>query len=213
MQTLKITLLLLSQCLWLSACDQQIALSRIPGTISVVPPTLDFDAVAIGEIAEGVVQLSNTGQGEVTLTSVVLDPGQDDSFSIVDDLADFSGATLFSGDSLPVTVRFSPTATMASSGGLQAVFVAAAGNNSTRGQFFGIGGRPDLFCDPPVTDFARVEMGTSAVRTVQLRNAGSAELSLVVVSMDRSTGPFAFEVDPTVDLPFVLQPGQFADVE
>ena len=73
------------------------------GILSVIPESIDFGDVVIGETTTGQVTVKNTGTADLTVSSIVISGADSNNFSI-----DTTSFTLTSGDSLFVNIGFTP---------------------------------------------------------------------------------------------------------
>ncbi len=168
----------------------------IPGTIniSVTPPSVNFGNVALGELSDLTVTLTNQANSAGTLTGSV--GALSVPFSVVSGGGAFS---LTPGQSKSVTVRFSPTATGASSGTLSITHNATNQISPTNVPLSGTGiiRVVNLLVAPASVDFGSVIVGQTADQTITITNQIS------------STGTLAGNVG-SLSTPFILTGGSGA---
>ena len=144
-------------------------ITPIPGTIniSVTPPSVNFGNVALGQLSELTVTITNLTGSTGTLTGTVGTLSA--PFSIVSGGGGFS---LSPGQSKSVTVRFSPTATGASSGTLSITHNAANQSSPTNVPLSGTGilGIVNLSMTPASVDFGSVTLGQTSDQTITITN-------------------------------------------
>lgn len=132
---------------------------------SVIPSELDFGVVTVGSSALLAFTLRNAGGGELVGTI----PSQCGAFEVV---AGGGSYALGAGQSRTVTVRFAPSTAGASSCDLELGPVACAISLAGGGE-----AAPVCQLEPTSLDFGALLLGTSADRTVTVRNAGGGLLS------------------------------------
>ncbi|HEO70133.1 MAG TPA: choice-of-anchor D domain-containing protein, partial [Candidatus Hydrogenedentes bacterium] len=129
-----------------------------PG-ISVSPITWDFGSVEVGQTADKVITVENSGGGTLAGEATVAAP-----FSIV------SGGTysLGAGQEQAVTVRFAPTTP-----GNYAEQVSFTGGGGATCNLSGHGEAPPAIAVTPTAwDFGTVEVGQSADKAITVQNTG-----------------------------------------
>jgi hypothetical protein len=138
-------------------------------TMSLSPTSISFGNVNVGSGATQNVQLSNTGNSSVNVTQVAAS-GAGISVSGV-----ATPLTLGPSQSATLTVKFTPTAGGSSTGSVtvtndQAVSVAAAVTGS--------GAQAGLSVTPTSASFGSVVTGNTNSQTIQLKNNGTANLTI-----------------------------------
>ncbi len=171
--------------------------------ISVTPTSLSFGEVLIGTSKTLSVAVSNVGEGTLSIPTV-----------------DFigSGAAMFSlvnAPNLPIrippgappvtlTVRFTPTTV-----GAKSVDLVLTSNdpddNPLSIKLTGVAVKPNLVADPPNLDFERVLVGSTARKSLTLRNTGTTNL---VIDDALIEGPDAtqFVLNTVPAFPVILKP-------
>jgi len=163
-------------------------------TMSFAPASLSFGNINVGGSASQALQLSNTGNSSVTISQVAA-AGAGISVS------GFSSAvTLAPSQSIPLTVSFAPSAagsvsgsvTVTNSVGVNAV--AAVTGTAVQGA---------LSVSPTSASFGSVITGKSSTQAIQLKNTGTASIT---VSQASATGA-GFSVSG-LSFPLTLAAGQ-----
>lgn len=163
-------------------------------TMSLTPSSVSFGNLNVGSTAKQTVQLSNTGNSNVTVSQVVAS-GAGVSVS---GLA--VPATIAPSQSVPVTVTFAPTASGAVSGSLT---VTNDGGVNAVAAVTGTGVQAGLSVTPTSASFGSVVTGGTNSQTIQLKNTGSASLTVSQVAAAGS----GFSVSGA-SVPLTLAPNQ-----
>lgn len=169
--------------------------------ISVTPTALDLGTVTVGSKGTTNFSIANTGAADLTVSMITL-AGAEFAISGIS-----TPRTISSGQSVPVTVTFAPTASGAVPGSVTltsndptnpTVSVSLTGTGSTApvGQ---------LTASPASLSFASVSVGNNASQTITLKNSGTVP---VVVSSITEAGNY-FTVSG-VSTPFTLSASQTA---
>lgn len=157
-----------------------------PPLCNLLPNTLRFDRVVVGDSADMLFTVSNSGGGLVS-GDVEESCGP---FRVIDAITSYS---LASGESQSFTVRFTPTAEESSACALTTGLECGSLNVE------GIAYIPAVCeIDPLSVDFGGVLIDTSALRSITVRNSGGDRLSGTV-----SLGCNSFSLvtaDPSFDL-------------
>jgi len=174
--------------------------------------SLDFGTVARGTSASREVVLTNVGAGDLNIEDIRLGTA-DSRWSITSPTA--RTATLSPGDSLPVTVVFSPPASSVSVGPVLNSLVVdddsppvdnRSGTTDDRhttvaaSAFVGV---PKLAISPGSINFGEVCRGTVVDRSLTTTDTGTAPLTITGVSMGGGSSP-ALSVLPIPSLPQTL---------
>ena len=174
--------------------------------LSVTPERLDFGARAVGETSPALtVTVRNSGSEDLELDNVALDP-PGIGFVVTDDGC--SGQTLPSNGQCEVGLTFTPASESDHNGRLEVshpdgtVGLALAG----MGLRAAVG---ELVADAERVDFGALELGSTADRTIAIRNAGSAPVRVAGVE-----GPVlnAFAVDDAGCRGARLEPGSNCEI-
>jgi HYDIN/CFA65/VesB-like, Ig-like domain/Cep192 domain 4 len=163
-------------------------------TMSLTPTSLNFGNVNAGSSATQSIQLSNTGNASLTVTQVTAS-GAGISVSGV-----ATPLTLAPSQSVSLAVKFAPTTSGATSG---SVTVTNSDGVNAVAAVTGTQAQPALSLTPTSASFGSVVTGNVNSQTVQLKNSGTANLT---VSQATVTGA-GFSLSGLV-LPLTLTPGQ-----
>jgi hypothetical protein len=163
-------------------------------TMVLNPTSVVFGNLNVGSTAKQTVQLSNTGNTSFTVTQVAA-AGAGVSVS---GLA--VPATIAPSQGVPLTVTFAPTAGGAVAG---SITVTNDGGVNVVGAVTGTGVQAGLSATPTSVSFGSVVTGSTNSQTIQLKNTGTASLS---VSQVAATGS-GFSVSGA-SVPLTLAPGQ-----
>jgi len=162
-------------------------------TMLLNPTSVAFGNLTVGTTAKQTVQLSNTGNSSFTVTQVAA-AGAGVSVSGLP-----VPATIAPSESVPLTVTFLPTTSGAVAG---SVTVTNDGGINVVGAVTGTGVQAGLSVTPSSASFGSVVTGNANSQTIQMKNSGTASLT---VSQVAATGS-GFSVSG-VSLPFTLGPG------
>ena len=163
-------------------------------TMSLSPTSLNFGNVAAGSSTTQNLQLSNTGNSSVTLTRVAAS-GAGISVSGLG-----ATAALAPSQSVTLHVTFTPTTAGTTAG---SVTVTNSDGVNAVAAVTGTQVQPGLSLTPTSASFGSVATGSTNSQTVQIRNSGTANLT---VSQATVTGA-GFSLSGTA-LPMTLTPGQ-----
>jgi hypothetical protein len=163
-------------------------------TMLLTPSTVSFGNLNVGSTAKQTVQLSNTGNSSVTVSQVAA------SGAGVSVSGPAVPTTIAPSQSVPVTVTFAPTASGAVAGGL--TVTNSEGVNAVAA-VTGTGVQAGLSATPTSASFGSVVTGSTNSQTIQLKNTGTASLT---VSQVAATGS-GFSVSGA-SVPLALAPGQ-----
>ena len=180
----------------------QLSGSGVAPTIGTSPNPRDFGSVDLGANATSTVTISNTGNDVLSISGIAVRGASD--FTLV---SPPTTPKIPAGQTLPLTVRFTPTAH--GSRTAQIVITSDAANDDTyesalsgRGQ----GPQMQIVTSSPI-DFGEANVGTSApAQRVTVRNAG--ETALRIASMTFSMGDFT----TTQTFPLDIAPGARSDI-
>jgi hypothetical protein len=146
-----------------------------PGT------SLSFGSVAVGSSTTQVVNISNRGEGTLTVTSIA-------SSSPMFTVSPAGPLSIAPGDTTPVTVRFAPTASGPQSGILTFASSDPAAPRVSLG-LSGIGtsaAGPSLTTSPASISFGSVQIGAFATAPLTLTNSGNAALTITSITSSNS---------------------------
>ncbi len=173
--------------------------------ISVTPATVDFGDVDVGQFADQTITITNEASSAGTLTGSVntVGPPLSPPFSVQSGGGPFS---LGPGQSMTVTVRFSPTTEAGYSNFPLWITHNATNHFSPTVVFLGgssFGARVSIFPTPNFINFGIVNTGQFSDRTVTITN-GATATSTAAGSVSASA-PFSVQSGGG---PFNLAPGQ-----
>ena len=163
-------------------------------TMSLSPAGVNFGSVNLGSSATQNVQVSNTGNSSVTLTQVAA-TGSGISVSGI-----ATPVTIAPSQSATLTVKYSPTASGTTTG---SVTVTNNQGVSTVAAVTGTGAQAGISLTPSTASFGSVVTGNTNSQTIQIKNNGTASLTLsqaTITGTGFSLGGLA--------LPQTLAPGQ-----
>jgi hypothetical protein len=162
-------------------------------TMSLTPASVSFGNLNVGSTASQTVQLSNTGNSSMTVSQVAASG----SGISVSGLA--APVTIAPSQSVPLTVKFAPPSGGAVAGSL--TVTNSEGINAVAA-VTGTGVQAGISVTPTSASFGSVVTGNTNSQTVQLKNNGTASLT---VSQVAATGS-GFSVSG-VAVPLTLAPG------
>jgi hypothetical protein len=163
-------------------------------TMSLLPSSVNFGNVKAGSSTTQNVQLSNTGNSSVTVTQVAA-TGTGISVSGLG-----TPVTLAPSQSVTLSVTFAPTTAGATAGSLTVT------NNDGVSAVAAVTGtqvQPGLSMTPTSASFGSVVAGNTNSQTVQIKNSGTANLTVLQATVTGS----GFSLSGLA-LPMTLTPGQ-----
>jgi hypothetical protein len=163
-------------------------------TMSLAPASVSFGNINVGSSTTQSVQLSNTGSTSVTLTQISAS-GSGISVSGV-----ATPLTLAPSQGVTLTVKYSPTASGATAGSV--TVTNNDGVNATEA-VTGTAVQAGLNVTPASASFGSVVIGNTNSQTMQIKNSGTANLT---ISQATATGSGLSLTG--LSLPLTLSPGQ-----
>ena len=159
----------------------------IAGTFTTTSASLPFGNVNIGASSQQTFWVKNTGNGDLSVTTI--------STSAPFSALPATGQTLAPGDSLTVTVTFSPTAVGAASG---SVSILHGGTNTTSPATVSLSGTgvqpvPVISLSATTVNAETVTKGSSGTATFRVKNIGGGALTVSGIA----SGNSQFTVSPT----------------
>jgi hypothetical protein len=137
--------------------------------------SLNFGSQLVGSSASQSFTLTNTGTGSVNLSQVTATGA---GFTVTG----FSGAvTLAAGQSLPLSVNFTPASAGGAAGSISVV--SNATNSPSTITLSGTGVQAQISVVPSTVSFGNVTVGVSNSQTLTIRNPGTAALSVTQASL------------------------------
>jgi hypothetical protein len=199
--SLKFKLLLVSLTLWLSAA----AIAQQP-IISVTPPALNFENVAVNSDSIRTITISNSGTNQDLMVNDLAIIGTNPTqFSLVNPPA--LPLVLSPGaSSSPIEVRFAPT-----SFGQKFAFLRIISNDPDPGRdtlnvvLNGTGLAPDIDADPNPLQFGQLTVNTELTLTVNLTNTGNINLNISSLQITGANANQFSLVSPPVP-PVIIPP-------
>jgi hypothetical protein len=138
-------------------------------SMSFSPASVNLGSVNVGSSATQNLQLSNTGNSNVTVTQV----GASGAGVSVSGVA--TPVTIAPSQSLTLTVKYAPASTGATSGSV--TVVNDEGVNAVAA-VTGTGVQAGLSLTPTTASFGSVVTGSTNSRTIQIKNSGTASLTI-----------------------------------
>ena len=164
--------------------------------LSCSPSSLFFGSVAIGQSETAVAVLTNSGKTSVTVSAMKTSGASFRASGVTLPL------TLAAGQSVPVNVTYSPSATGWTQGGI--TFSSNASNTALQLELGGSGATSESLAPSPANvSFGQVAVGTKSTKPVVLTNTVSWKTTLYAFQMTGSE----FSVSGAT-LPVTLNPGQ-----
>lgn len=146
-------------------------------TLSASPSSVSFGNVNIGGSSSQNVTITNTGNSNVTISSV-------SSSETGVTATGIAGSTVLTpGQTATLTVKFAPTSAAAVNGSVKLNTTQGAGLTVT---LTGTGVQAGLSATPASANFASVSTGSSNSQTIQLKNTGTAQLTISQASITGS---------------------------
>jgi hypothetical protein len=150
--------------------------------IAASPTSLDYGSVNIGSTSDMIVTISNSGSADLILTTTSIAGLNSSSFSITNG---GGPATIASGASRDISIRFTPASTGAKTANLSII-----NNDSDEGTFTvslsGTGIAPEIGASPSSLSFGNVTVGATSDLSVTINNTGSANLNISATSLTGS---------------------------
>ncbi len=166
-------------------------------SIALVPATLSFGSVVLGNSASLTAQVRNAGTATLSVTSIALCSGSSAEFG----WSPAAPLSIAPGQAATLTVTYQPTA-----GGTDSGCLAIASNDPASPVVnLGVGGTgvaqavPAVALSPTSLDFGTVTVGSSASRTASIRNTGTGPLSVTGISLCSGSSP-EFSWSPSAPL-------------
>ncbi len=138
--------------------------------ISITPPSIDFGNVTVGTSSDQTITITNTSVASVLHGTV---GSLSAPFSVVSGGGAFNN--VLPGNSVTVTVRFSPAAAGLSSATLTITHTLGVQSGSTDVPLSGTGVSPiNISVTPATVDFGSVAIGSSSDQTITITNQSSS---------------------------------------
>ena len=169
--------------------------------IVVSPPSIDFGALATGESASDVVQISNVGDAPLDLYGAQITDSS--AFTLQGELA---FETLEPGASVELVLSYTPLGVL--DDGLLQISSSDEDTPLVTVDLMGQGLLPMLQIEPDPTDFGELEWGCGRVQTVTVSNVGAAPATLSELAVLGS----GFTLEDAPELPIQLAVGEELDL-
>lgn len=184
---------LLLLALALAGCGSDANITRLYPEIATAPAALDFGRVIVGEEAVLTLQVVNSGEGPLSVSSIEL---VDDSYEGVYTVTPPS-LELAADDSAGVVVTFEPADFLSYESSL------ALTSNDPEAQLvavplvgMGVDGGPDIELSATALDFDEIELGSTSTQVFTVSNVGDAPLLIDHDSPQDGSGAFSLLSDP-----------------
>ncbi|HTQ97625.1 MAG TPA: choice-of-anchor D domain-containing protein, partial [Candidatus Acidoferrum sp.] len=158
-------------------------------TLSTSPNSLTFTGITAGSSSSKTVSLVNSGNTSLTISQVSVN-AKDFAVSGMT-----TPVTLAAGQSTPMSVTFSPSASEKISGNIT---VATSQGSNAVVALSGSGVQAGLTITPASASFGNVTVGTPSTQSIQLLNSGTGTLTVTQVSVaggSFSTGTLALPLN------------------
>jgi HYDIN/CFA65/VesB-like, Ig-like domain/Abnormal spindle-like microcephaly-assoc'd, ASPM-SPD-2-Hydin/Cep192 domain 4 len=145
------------------------------------PANLNFGNVQVGAVGTQSGTITNTGSASATVSLVTVTGTGYNVSGIV------QGQTVAAGQSVPITVTFSPTSTGSVGGSISVT--SNASNSPTNISLAGTGtaaSTPQLTASVASLNFGNVEVGNTGTQNESLTNTGSANVTISLVAVTGS---------------------------
>lgn len=170
------------------------ATSQLIGKLVAMPAALNFNNVQQGSTTSAVTTLKNVGTANVTVSQINLSGS---GFS-VSGIA--TPVLVVPGESLTLTVKYSPTSTKTSSGNMA---IVTAQGGVTNVSVSGTESQSGLTLSPASINFGKAVTGVANTQSVQIGNPGTAAVTITAANLSgagfSTTG---------LNLPLTLNPGK-----
>jgi hypothetical protein len=150
------------------------ATSQAVGKLVAMPTALSLNALRMGSTASAVTTLKNTGTANVTLSQINLSGAGFSTSGIA------TPVLVVPGESLTLTVNYTPTSTTARSGNIS--LVSAQGGITTV-SLSGTMSQSALTVSPGNINFGNVVTGVANTQTVQIANSGTVSATVTAANI------------------------------
>jgi hypothetical protein len=150
------------------------ATTQTIGKLTATPAALNFNNVKEGSTASAVTTLKNVGTANMTLSQINLSGSGFSASGIVTPLL------VVPGESLTLTVKYSPTSTRTSSGDISLV---SAQGGITSVSVSGTVSQSGLTLSPASINFGTAVTGVANTQTVQIANPGSIPVTITAANI------------------------------
>lgn len=183
--------------------DPETGFDRGEGELQVGLAQVNFGLVAVGEVDERVIRLTNRGEGDLFFEELLYEGPED--FTV----GDLPQVVLAPGEFMLVDLTYAPTA-LEEHSGLMVIFSSDLRSEVVEVPLLGQGGAPQLELSVLEHDFGQVLVGEAAAHELTLMNPGDTPLTIEALTVE-TTEPAELGVDLLEGdhgpLPWVLEPG------
>jgi hypothetical protein len=144
------------------------------GKLTATPAALNFNNVRVGSTASAVTTLKNVGTGNVTLSQINLSGSGFSTSGIA------TPVLVVPGESLTLTVKYSPVTTKATSGDISLV---SAQGGITSVSVSGTVSQSALTLSPASINFGSAVTGVANTQTVQISNPGTVAVTITAANI------------------------------
>lgn len=148
--------------------------------LTISPAVVSFGNVTVGQSSTQSVKLTNTGNGDLTMTSAQISGA---GFSM-NGLA--TPMTMSAGQSASFNVQFAPRAAGGVSGGITFMDNATGSQQTLTLSANGVAANAALLANPGSVAFGNVTVGSNASQTITLSNSGNTSVSISQASVSGS---------------------------
>lgn len=184
-----------------------LSVSTTGGSIVVIPGSLDFGDVAVGQPKKLTTVINNIGTEPVEIVGIELTDTTPDDFQVLSTPVPFQ---IGPGDTNSVDVSYLPDGKGTDLGELRIVANLESGGEVIVPLLGNVIG-PKLLAIPAIVDFGVVDINSKKTISVELKNAGSATLTISEVYPSAGTVESVSVVD-LPDLPVSVDPGASVSV-
>jgi len=188
------------------------------GGVDITPSSVDFGAVAIGNVDEATVSLTNTLSSEVMVSNAYVSGSNE--FAMVDDIQ--LPHSMSSDTTQVVTIEFTPGDTervhatlyvgVAGEVGYAEIPLAGRGKNGGSGgggdTSGATGGTASISASPSSVDFGSVPVLSSSSQTLTITNTGTKDVLLTGMNITNS----AFSIGSGFTVPVLIVPSASASI-
>jgi hypothetical protein len=163
------------------------------GQLSAIPASLSFGTVATGSSANQQIQLTNTGNAAVNISSVTASGTGFSATGLT------LPATVSPSQSVSLTASFAPSAAGSAAGSLS--ILSDAANSPLSIPLSGTGAQPGLSISPPTFNFGSVVDGQTKSQTFTITNIGTVALTIAQLSVSGASYSASGLVTPATVTP------------
>ncbi len=171
--------------------------------LAVSPGSIDFGSVMIGEIADDIFIIRNSGDAALEITGIQIESEHDEIFSL--DIISFP-MVIEAGETFKFDVHFAPAEEIEYSGD---ILINSNDKNSPHSIFLdgtGYAAQPELNLSVQALDFGQVDLNNENSLSFDIENTGNADLEISMMEIkDDPENVFHIESDPGT---FTLAPGE-----